>query len=339
MKALMIRGPRDLHIEDVPDPELTDDTAILRTQLSVIVRTSVMEWEGSDPRTRAESPTNPLFRGLPYILAGESVGEVVAVGSKVDSLKVGDRVAASWRYAERHRISSAASGGWVKLSANVDAESGISLVWGATTLHVVRRAQITLGDNVVIVGQGPLGLQVTRWVAMTGAEQVIAVERVGSRLALSKRFGATSVLNPDEVDVHKGVLEMTGGRGADVVINATTSAAAFEFCLRLARKKGRVAVLSWHTQPITIHDLTHDFYTKELEIIGSEAHGPPDELQSPWVRWTRGENMRYVERMMAAGKFDTKPLITHRFAVEKVEEALRLVDEHPDQVLKAVLVW
>ena len=339
MRSLVIPEKGVVRVEQIAKPRVSNDTVVVRTKLTVILREHVGQWNGSDPRVRVENRQNPLFRGYPYTMTGEAVGEVDEVGPDVTDLKVGDLVASSWPHNERHPLAVMKSRGWVKLSPGLDPEVAVSVVWGATTLHVVRRAQITLGDNVVIVGQGPLGLQVTRWVAMAGAEQVIAVERVASRLALSKRFGATSVLNPDEGDVHKGVLEMTGGRGADVVINATTSAAAFEFCLRLARKKGRVAVLSWHTQPITIHDLTHDFYTKELEIIGSEAHGPPDELQSPWVRWTRGENMRYVERMMAAGKFDTKPLITHRFAVEKVEEALRLVDEHPDQVLKAVLVW
>lgn len=336
MKSMVVRSLRELEIKDVPEPELTEETVIVDTKLTAIVRESVGIWNGSDPRVKTDNPDNPLYRGYPITLGGELVGEVVAVGAAVDGIMVGDRLAAWGHYNQRLQLH---PDNCQKLSAKVDSEAGVSIFWSGTTLHVVRRAQIVLGDNVVVVGQGPLGLSVTRWAELAGSGQVIAVERVPERLALAERFGAMVTLNPDKVDVCQAVLELTDGRGADIVINATTSAEAFEFCMRLVRKKGRLVILSWHTQPVTIHDLTTDFYHKELEIIGSEANGPPGSLQSPWVRWTWPESMRYIERMIATGKFDPKPLITHRFPPERVVDALQLVEKHPQKVLKAVIEW
>lgn len=336
MKSMVVSALRQLEIEDIPEPELTDDTVIIDTKLTVIVREPVGIWNGSDPRVKGDNPDNPLYRGYPITLGGELVGQVIAVGTAVEGITAGDRLATWGHYNERLQLN---PDNCQKLSASVDSEAGVSMFWSGTTLHAVRRAKIVLGDNVVVVGQGPLGLKVTRWVELAGAGQIIAVERVPERLALAKRFGATSVLNPDGVDVHQAVLDLTDGRGADIVINATTSAQAFEFCMRLVRRKGRLVILSWHTQPVTIHDLTSDFYSKELEIIGSEANGPPGSLQSPWVRWTWPESMRYIERMMATVKFDPKPLITHRFPPEQIVDALQLVEKHPEQVLKAVIEW
>ena len=122
------------------------------------------------------------------------------------------------------------------------------------------------GDNVLILGQGPMGLLVTAWVALTGAGQVIAADRYARRLETARQMGATTTLNASETDVAAAVRELTGGIGADVVIDAGNTPATFALALELAREKGRVVVLSFHTQPITIQDITRDFYHKELDI-------------------------------------------------------------------------
>ena len=98
-------------------------------------------------------------------------------------------------------------------------------------------------------------------------------------------------------------------------------------------------VLSWHTHPITINDITQDFYNKELEIIATRAGGPSASAKSAYVRWTGDESQKYIEKMVASGRFSPASLITHRFPVEKVNEALRTVEDRPDAVIKAVLEW
>ena len=132
MKSMVVNGLRQLEIEDIPEPELTDDTVIADTKLTVIVREIVGLWNGSDPRVKAESPDHPLYQGYPVTLGGELVGEVVEVGAAVEGIDVGDRLATWGHYNERLQLH---PGNCQKLSPNVESEAGVSIFWSGTTLH------------------------------------------------------------------------------------------------------------------------------------------------------------------------------------------------------------
>src|SRR5947208_13628847 len=110
---------------------------------------------------------------------GEVVGEVTAVGDQVSGLAVGDRVASYTKYNEWHVIR---PGDWVKLSPEVSDEAAVSLPFSCTALQCARRAQIGLGDNVVVLGQGPMGRLVTHSVALSGAGQLSVAARYARRL-------------------------------------------------------------------------------------------------------------------------------------------------------------
>ena len=335
MRSLVIHGVRDIRIDEIDGPELTDDTIIAQTKTASILMENVGMWNGLDPRVRGNE-LNPLLRGYPMTMAGEIVAEVVEVGRNVDSVGIGDRLVSYTAYDELHAL---IPGAWTAVGADMPLDAAISLPFSGTTLHCVRRARVVVGDNVAVVGQGPMGLLVTQWLQIAGAGQIIVTDNFEERLRLAASSGATSCLNPGEVDVHEAVLELTDGRGADIVINATNSPHAFEFAMRLARDQGRVVVLSWHTHPITINDITQDFYNKELEIIATRAGGPSASVKSAYVRWTGDESQKYIEGMVASGRFSPASLITHRFPVEKVDEALRTVEDRPDAVIKAILEW
>ncbi len=335
MRSLVIHGVRDIRIDEINDPELTDDTIIAQTKIASLLMENVGMWNGLDPRVRGNE-LNPLLRGYPMTMAGEIVAEVVEVGRNVDSVGIGDRLVSYTAYDELHALT---PGAWTAVDRDVPLDAAISLPFSGTTLHCVRRARVVVGDNVAVIGQGPMGLLVTQWLQIAGAGQIIVTDNFDERLRLAASSGATSCLNPGEVDVRDAVLDLTDGRGADIVINATNSPHAFEFAMRLARDQGRVVVLSWHTHPITINDITQDFYNKELEIIATRAGGPSASVKSPYVRWTGDESQKYIERMVASGRFSPANLITHRFPVEKVDEALRTVEDRPDAVVKALLEW
>jgi 2-desacetyl-2-hydroxyethyl bacteriochlorophyllide A dehydrogenase len=269
-------------------------------------------------------------------MSGEQVCEVVEVGRNVESVDIGDRVVSYAPYDELRALS---PGAWPAVDKNVALDAAISLPFAGTTLHCVRRARVVVGDNVAVIGQGPMGLLVTQWLEIAGAGQIIVTDNFEKRLQLAASMGATSCLNSQETDVYETVFELTDGRGADIVINATNSPQAFEFAMRLARDQGRVVVLSWHTHPITINDITQDFYNKELEIIATRAGGPAPSAKSAYVRWTGDESQKYIEKMAVSGRFAPGNLITHRFPLEDVDEALRTVEEKPESVVKAVLEW
>ena len=335
MRSLVIHSPRDVRIEEQADPELTDDTIIVRTQINSILMENVGMWNGLDPRVRGNE-LNPLQRGYPMTMSGELVCDVVAIGRNVEAVSVGDRVTSYGPYNELHSIT---PGAWTTVDKNLSVDAAISLPFAGTTLHCVRRARMVVGDNVVVIGQGPMGLLVTQWLDIAGAGQIIVTDNFAKRLQLSTTMGATACLNPQDCDVYDKVHKLTDGRGADIVINATNSPQAFEFAMRLARAQGRVVVLSWHTHPITINDITQDFYNKELEIVATRAGGPSPAAKSEYVRWTGDESQKYIERMAVSGRLTPAGLITHRYPLEAVDEALRTVEDKPEEVIKAVLEW
>jgi threonine dehydrogenase-like Zn-dependent dehydrogenase len=334
MRQVLIERARQCQIAAVPEPKLTPETALVRVRSSSLLMENVAEYIGTDPRLYKEG--HVYYRGYPYVMDGEVVAEVTAVGDRVEGLAVGDRLASYTKYNEWHVVR---PGDWVKLSPEVSDEAAVSLPFSGTALQCTRRAQIGLGDNVVVLGQGPMGLLVTHWVALSGAGQVIVADRYAHRLEVARKLGATTTLNAGEVNVPEAARDLTGGLGADIVIDAGNTPQTFSLALELAREKGRVVVLSFHTKPVTIEDLTRDFYHKELDILATRATGPSNAHRSPQVRWTSGENLRLVERFIAQGRWHPEHLITGRLPLAQIEEGLRQIETEPDRVVKLLVEW
>jgi threonine dehydrogenase-like Zn-dependent dehydrogenase len=334
MRQVLIERARELKIADVPEPQLTAETVLARTRCSSLLMENVAEYIGTDPRLF--KPGHLYYQGYPYVMDGEVVAEVTAVGERVSGLAVGDRIATYSKYNEWHVVR---PGDWVKLSAEVSDEAAVSLPFSGTALQCTRRAQIGLGDNVVVLGQGPMGLLVTHWVSLSGAGQVIVADRYSRRLDVATRLGATTTLNAGETDVPAAVRDLTGGQGADIVIDAGNTPRTFALALELARERGRVVVLSFHTQPIIIEDITRDFYHKELDVIATRGTGPSNSYRSPHCRWTSGENLRLVERFIAQGRLHPERLISGRLTLTDMADGLRQIETEPQQVVKLLVEW
>src|SRR5262249_24690169 len=155
-----------------------------------------------------------------------------------------------------------------------------------------------------------------------GAGRVIAVDRFENRLEMARALGATETLKAGEQDVAEAVRELTEGAGADVVIDAGNNARTFNLAMEVAREKGRIVVLSFHTQPITVKDLPREFTHKELDTPAPRGTGPSSPHRSPIVRWTSRENTRLIARWMGEGRIHPEKLITHRLPLVSVSEGL-----------------
>lgn len=123
------------------------------------------------------------------------------------------------------------------------------------------------------------------------------------------------------------------------MIDAGNTAATFPLALDLARNKGRIVVISWHTQPITVEDITRDFYHKELDIIATRAGGPSHAYRSPYLHWTGKENQQLIARLMGESRFDPAPLVTDRLGLDQFTEALRRVEVEQQTTVKAMVSW
>uniref|UniRef100_A0A7C2VBI1 Enoyl reductase (ER) domain-containing protein n=1 Tax=Ignisphaera aggregans TaxID=334771 RepID=A0A7C2VBI1_9CREN len=238
MKALRLHGPKTLRLDDVEEPQIEPDEVLIRVEYAGVCGSDLHVYRGA-MRNRVKYPAIP---------GHEFSGVVARVGSRVTWLSEGDRVVVNSVVPCGRCVTCAAGrpnictnfkilgvdlpgafAEYVKIRGDrvYRIPEGLSLREAAlaepfsVALHACRRANIEIGDTVVVIGQGPIGLCVTQAAKHYGAEKVIALEILGNRLELSKRVGADFAINPREVDPVKAVRELTNGIGADKVIEAS----------------------------------------------------------------------------------------------------------------------
>lgn len=171
----------------------------------------------------------------------------------------------------------------------------------SVALHVLRRANIKLGDTVLVIGSGPIGLLIIQLLKISGA-RVIASEIIKSRLKAAKEFGAEPIC-PKKGDCTEKVLKL--GQEIDAVIEVAGTPETLEQCLKVVRKGGKIIVVGLTSLPAKLDSLT--ISRKEVEIIGSNAY------------------MMQKEGLFdIINKIKTKPLITHTLALEDIEKGFQL---------------
>jgi predicted dehydrogenase len=196
----------------------------------------------------------------------------------------------------------------------------------------LRLAAPTLGETVVVYGLGLIGLLTVQLARANGCE-VIGIDRDASRLTLAERFGARTVAATEGVDVGRAVLDLTAGDGADVVLLtlATDDDGPVQAAAEMCRKRGRIVLVG----VAGLHLRRDDFYRKELSFQVSCSYGPGryDPIHEEqgvdyprgFVRWTEARNFGAALGLMADGRLDPLPLITHRFDIADAARAYDIV--------------
>jgi (R,R)-butanediol dehydrogenase/meso-butanediol dehydrogenase/diacetyl reductase len=265
-------GPRDLRLEEVPEPEPGPDQIVIEVSRNGIC--------GSDLHTYVGSDTGGASMHVPGVVLGhEFAGTVVEVGDGVDDLPTGSKVAIApieycgscWSCTHGHPNtcrSVAIYGGYLEpLHGGLTQRVAVSrrsaflvpddlgVVEAALTepvavaVHAVRRAPTTLGASVLILGAGPVGLAILAGVKAGGASMIAVSEPSERRRASAEAMGATTVIDPTETSVARAARELTGGSGVDTVFDTTAVHAAFNAGIRALRPRGTLmSVAGWQEQ-------------------------------------------------------------------------------------------
>jgi predicted dehydrogenase/threonine dehydrogenase-like Zn-dependent dehydrogenase len=267
----------------------------------------------------------------PIPLGYSLAGEVIEVGTRVNGLAVGDRVACAGAGLANHaELNAVPKNLTVRIPAGLDDEDASFVTLGAIALHGVRLAGPTLGETIVVMGLGLIGLLTVQLLKASGC-RVIGFDPDGSRVNLAKELGA-------DISVSDGLQEVatgqTAGHGADsVIITASSkSSEAINLAAEVSRLRGRIVVVGMVGMTID----REPFYKRELELrlslsYGPGRHDPAYELNGhdyplPYVRWTEQRNMEAFLALVAEGKVTPKRLITHRFAIDAAEQAYALME-------------
>jgi len=185
-------------------------------------------------------------------------------------------------------------------------------------------ANIKIGDTVVVFAQGPIGLCATAGAKLKGATTIIVVETIPERIEMAKRVGADIVIDFKKADPVDEIMRVTNGRGVDVAIEALGLQSTFESCLRVLKPGGTLSSLGVYADDLTIPLAAFHAGLGDHKIITSLCPGGK-------------ERMRRLMNVIASGRIDLEPLVTHRFRLEQIEEAYELFANQRDGVLKVAI--
>lgn len=346
MKAVAFRGTNQIAIEDRAIPVPKAGQAVIRITTTTICGTDVHIVKG-------EYAVRP---GL--ILGHEPVGVIEALGEGLEpEYQVGQRVVVGaitpcgqcfyclndalsqcggpiggWRFGNT------IDGAWAEYLLVPDARANLAPIpEGLTDEQVVlvtdifstglsgaESGGVKVGDAVAVFAQGPIGLCATLGAKLRGAALIIAVDAVPERLEMSRRFGANVLINHREQDPVAEIKRLTGGRGVDVAIEALGRQETFESALRAIRAGGTLSSLGVYSGKLVAPYESIYAGLGNQRIVTTLCPGGK-------------ERMRRLMEMVAHHRVDLTPLVTHRFALDNIDEAFDLFSHQRGGVLKVAL--
>jgi alcohol dehydrogenase len=344
MKALVYHGPGQRSWDEVPDPQIQEPTdAIVRIDSATICGTDLHILKGDVPEVKPGT-----------ILGHEAVGTITEIGDAVTTLEAGDRVLVSCitscgrcRFCKEGRYGlCTGGGGWIfghlidglqaeyarvpfadtsvyKVPAELTDEQVLFLAdILPTSFEVgVLAGGVEPGDTVAIVGVGPIGLAAILTAKLFTPGRVIAIDPAASRLDKALELGADIAIDNSHEDAVERVMELTGGLGADVAIEAVGIPETFELCADLIRPGGRVANVGVHGHPATLH--LERLWIRDVTI----TTGLVDTFTTPKLL-----------RLIAEGRLDATPFATHHFPLDETMSAYdTFADAAETHALKVVL--
>ncbi len=337
MKAAVLHRPYDLTVEDVPRPKAQPGLVVVNIKATAICGTDVGIYTG-----KIFTPKLPVIQGH------ESTGEVVEVGRDVSDLHVGDRVVLNSLIFCRHcaycyagKVNLCPNGGLmgrevdgtfaeyvavpdyncIKIPDSISYEDGTSLIALATVFRSHEKIRITPGETVAVIGQGAAGLLQTRLSIISGARPVYAITRSQWKLDIAEKYGAT-IINAGKVDPVNAVKEATDGQGVDLAIESVGSSATLRQAMEMVRPGG--TVLLFGIAPAALDNFNgYAMYYKEIKLIGSKGMAPKD--------------FHAGIKVVESGEIDLHDLITHRFDLDHVKDALDMVDQRSGDALRVVI--
>jgi 2-desacetyl-2-hydroxyethyl bacteriochlorophyllide A dehydrogenase len=320
-KAARLNGPFDIELIE-RELECGEDDIIVKNHLMGICGSDKSFYRGFMPPQTAEFRQPPEF---PFLLGHESGGTVVAVGNKVADFKVGDKVMAfGWNnnFAEYFKAK-AFQLQPVPFNLELDIASLGEPISCAmfSGLH----CGVQLGDTVVVMGGGFAGQIIAQCAKLKGAYRVIVVDVLKGKLDLALSLGADMVINPREQDPVKIVKELTGGIGADVVVEAAGTEESFNTASALIRHNGKFVFYSWVTTPIKLN--ISRWHDDGLEFVNTCLVHHTWQQRYVWVP----EALRPV----AQGTVKIKPLISKSFKLDEIKEGFDAADKD-DAAIKII---
>jgi len=329
VKAAVLEKLESLVVQEVPTPEIDDDGVLVKVGACAVCGSDIRMFHHGNKRLKP-----------PAIMGHEAAGEVVSVGKNVDKFQVGDRVALGGdvpcgecefcvagignncpiNYAMGYQFPGSFAeyvalnrlvvqhGPVSKLPDHVSFEEGALAEPLACCINAMELCAPELGDTMVVIGAGPLGILLTELGRLMGATKTIVVNRSRPRLEVAKSFGVDVCICSSEEDAIGRVKEETRGMGADVILTACPSPQAQADALHMAKNRARINLFGGLPKGQSMVSIdTNILHYKEVFLFGSHGALPRHHQQA-------------VE-LIASGRLNMKKYISHRFALSQASDA------------------
>ena len=315
MRAAVIRGSQKTEIAEAAIPEPSAHEVRVKIEGCGVSLSNIPLWEGRNWFNY------PRDAGAP---GREAWGRIDVVGSEVKNLSPGDRVTMLSYHAfaeyDLARVDEVAPLPRALMGKPFPGEAL------ASAMNVFRRAPAAPGENVAVVGVGFLGALLTQLAARAGA-RVIAISRRPFALNVARMMGAAETITLDD---HRRaieeVVELTQGRGCDLVIEVTGQGRPLDLAAELTRERGRLAIAGYHQGgPRQVNMQLWNW--RGLDVINAHEHDPRVYVAG----------MREAVDAVAHGRLDPAPLYTHAFSLDQIDQAMKVACSRPDGFLKALI--
>lgn len=317
MKRIVVERFGEAIVKEVEIPKINDRQALVRMDLSCICsQTDSHIIEGKYP-----------FGNLPYYLGHEGAGTIVETGKNVEGFSTGDRVAvfrgdssngclAEYTALPPHYMT--------KVPNSVSIESAAMFELAATVYSLVCQC-VHLGDSVMIIGQGAAGSFATTFSRLAGATRIVVSEPIAKKRERSRKFGAEIALDPANEDIIERSMEITSGRGFDVVMDFAGTPESFASTVYLVRQQGTIGLFGINCEPIRFDFL--EFHLKFAKLLSTG--------------YKHAYDISLCNKMLdfeLSGLVNFSEIITHKYLINDFPQAMEMIKNKDESVLRVALM-
>lgn len=344
MRAAVLYENNQIKAEEIAETPCLDDEVRVKVKAAGICGSDIHKMQ-----TKWKYP-------LPAVMGHEFAGKIIEVGSKVKKVKLGDRVTGipfipcgkceycqvgDYSLCDNYKmIGSHFHGAFaenvvlkednVMPIQELDYEEGAMLEPLAVAMHGVLGIDPKIGDRVAVFGIGTIGILVIECLKLAGVKDIIAIDIKPEKLQEAADFGCQYTINGAKEDVFTRIMEITDGVGVDIAMECAGSAITQEQCLLVTKKKGKIGFLGIAYRDLLLHEQAiENIFRREMTLKGFwNSYSAP----FPGEAWQKG--LEFVKQ----GRIKLKPLISHRYPVEKTKEAFDMVLQGEENYNKVMIL-
>lgn len=338
MKAIYLTEAYKLELREIEEPRLiAPNDVVVRVKYVGICGTDLVSYQGKHE-----------LLTFPRILGHEFSGTVEEVGTDVDNINKGDHVTVEplvtcgkckpcltgdYNVCEQMKVMGVHVDGACqekvvvpaprvfKLPPEISIKEGALVEPLSVSLEIVRRGQLSIEDTVVIFGAGVIGLCVLKVAKCMRARKIISIDISDYKLEIAREMGADHTINPLNENVELVVAELTNGKGADLVIEASGAEDAIRTCWSVTAYRGRVVIIGFYKSPL-VQIPPLNIVKKELDIYGSRLY--------------RNRFPLAID-LLAKGQIQVSDLISHEFPINQMETAMNTALDPNVRSLKIIV--